>query len=257
MATDTTDDAILNGRLRLLQPRRGHRFGHDAILLAAAIPAQGSERVAEFGAGVGAASLALLSRVAGLHATLFEIDEGLCALARENIARNGFSDRADVVHRDIVLGAEETSARAAGRFDHIFMNPPFNPVSLQASPDATRRTAHAGDSELLKAWVSRAHDMLGSSGAVTLIWRADGLDDVIRVLANGFGGTTMIPVYPAPDRAAIRVIATGRKDNRSPLRILPPLTLNDCNQTPTEEAETILRQGGGWPPVEPAGARKP
>ncbi|MFZ0460678.1 MAG: methyltransferase, partial [Rhodoplanes sp.] len=28
-----TDDAVLDGRLRLKQPRRGHRFGHDAILL--------------------------------------------------------------------------------------------------------------------------------------------------------------------------------------------------------------------------------
>ena len=249
MATDITDDAILNGRLRLLQPKRGHRFGHDAILLAAAVPAQGGARVAEFGAGVGAASLALLSRVAGSHATLFEIDEGLCALARENIARNGFSNRADVIHRDIAIGtAEQTSAPGAERFDHIFMNPPFNPASLQASPDAARRAAHAGDSELLKAWVRRAHNMLGSTGAVTLIWRADGLDDVLAVLANGFGGATVIPIYPAPDRPAIRVIATSYKDNRSPLRILPPLTLNDLNQMPTKDAETILRRGGAWPP---------
>ena len=216
---DITDDAILNGRLRLLQPKRGHRFGHDAILLAAAVPAQPQDHVAEFGAGVGAASLALLSRVAGVHTTLFEIDEGLCALARENIARNSFSDRARVVHRDVV-----TETAEAERFDHIFMNPPFNPASLQASPDAARRGAHAGDSELLKTWVNRAHDMLGNTGAVTLIWRADGLDDVLRVLANGFGGITVILVYPAPGRAAIRVIATGYKNDRSPLRNLAPLT---------------------------------
>ena len=256
---DITDDAILNGRLRLLQPKRGHRFGHDAILLAAAVPAQPQDHVAEFGAGVGAASLALLSRVAGAHATLFEIDEGLCALARENIARNGFSDRARVVHRDIAAEiAEDFPARAAERFDHIFMNPPFNPASLQASPDAARRAAHAGDSELLRTWVNRAHDMLGSTGAVTLIWRADGLDDVLRVLANGFGGITVIPVYPAPGRAAIRVIATGYKDDRSPLRNLLPLTLNDRNQTPTDEAEAILRHGGAWPPeLKPADAKKP
>lgn len=241
--TDITDDAILNGRLRLLQPKRGHRFGHDAILLAAAVPAQPRDHVAEFGAGVGAASLALLSRVAGLHATLFEIDEKLCALARENIARNGFSDRARVVHRDVV-----TENAEAERFDHVFMNPPFNPASLQASPDAARRAAHAGDSELLKTWVKRAHDMLGSTGAMTLIWRADGLNDVLRLLANGFGGISVIPVYPAPDRAAIRIIATGYKDDRAPLRILPPLTLNDRNRTPTDDAEALLRHGGAWPP---------
>ena len=34
---DTTEDAVLGGRLILRQPRRGHRFGHDAILLAAAM----------------------------------------------------------------------------------------------------------------------------------------------------------------------------------------------------------------------------
>ncbi|ARP99573.1 tRNA1(Val) (adenine(37)-N6)-methyltransferase [Pseudorhodoplanes sinuspersici] len=253
---DITDDAILNGRLHLFQPKRGHRFGHDAILLAAAVAAQSQDRVAEFGAGVGAASLALLSRVAGVHVTLFEIDDELCTLARENIARNGFSCRAQVVHRDIMAEtAEDSPARAAARFDHIFMNPPFNPTSLQASPDAARRAAHAGDSDLLRTWVNRAHDMLSSTGAVTLIWRADGLDDVLHLLANGFGGISVIPVYPAPDRAAIRIIATGRKDDRSPLRILPALTLNDRNRTPTDDAEAILRHGGAWPP-EPSQPNK-
>jgi tRNA1(Val) A37 N6-methylase TrmN6 len=248
-AADITDDAILNGRLRLLQPKRGHRFGHDAILLAAAVPAQLQDRVAEFGAGVGAASLALLSRIPGAQVTLFEIDEELCALARENIARNGFSDRADVVHRDIAIAAaEETSARAAGGFDHVFMNPPFNPASLLASPDPARRTAHAGDRELLRTWVNRAHDMLGSTGSLTLIWRADGLNDVLQALAKDFGGITVTPIYPAPGRAAIRIIASGYKQDRSPLRILPPLTLNDRSQTPTDEAEAILRHGGAWPP---------
>lgn len=256
-SADVTDDAILNGRLRLLQPKRGHRFGHDAILLAAAVPAQHGDRVAEFGAGVGAASLALLSRVDGVHATLFEIDESLCALARENIARNGFSDRAHVVHQDVTAEAAAGSLDAE-RFDHIFMNPPFNPASLQASPDPARRAAHAGDAGLLRKWVNRAHDMLASTGAVTLIWRADGLDDVVQLLQTGFGGVTVIPVHPAPGRAAIRIIATGHKGDHAPLRMLSPLTLNDSNQTPTDEAEAILRYGGAWPPdLMPADAIKP
>ncbi len=33
---DITEDAFLGGRLRLRQPRKGHRAGHDAMLLAAA-----------------------------------------------------------------------------------------------------------------------------------------------------------------------------------------------------------------------------
>ena len=54
---DLTEDGALGGRLRLRQPRRGHRFGHDAVLLAAATAAQPGERVVEFGAGVGGLSV--------------------------------------------------------------------------------------------------------------------------------------------------------------------------------------------------------
>jgi tRNA1(Val) A37 N6-methylase TrmN6 len=53
---DVTDDAVLSGRLRLLQPRRGHRFGHDAVLLAAATAARDGDRIVDLGAGVGASA---------------------------------------------------------------------------------------------------------------------------------------------------------------------------------------------------------
>ena len=33
LAAGTSDDRVLGGRLMLTQPRRGHRVGHDAILL--------------------------------------------------------------------------------------------------------------------------------------------------------------------------------------------------------------------------------
>ena len=69
-----TEDAFLGGQLRLRQPRSGHRAGHDAMLLAAATPARPGDRVVEFGAGVGAAGLAVARRVAGIELVLVEID---------------------------------------------------------------------------------------------------------------------------------------------------------------------------------------
>lgn len=248
--TDTTDDAILNGRLRLLQPRRGHRFGHDAILLAAAVPAQPGERALELGAGVGAASLALLSRVPEMQATLIEIDPALCELANKNIARNGFANRARAVAVD--AEAEPQLYRQAGiepgSFDHVLMNPPFNDASHQPSPDAMRRRAHEGPEGLLAGWLATARDMLTGSGQVTLIWRADGVDEVLAALHDGFGGIAVIPVYPAPGRLAIRVIVTAIRGSHRPQLTLPGLTLNGADGRPSEEAESILRHGGALPP---------
>ena len=64
-----TEDAFLGGQLRLRQPRSGHRAGHDAMLLAAATPARSGDRVVDFGAGVGAAGLAVARRVAGSNSS--------------------------------------------------------------------------------------------------------------------------------------------------------------------------------------------
>src|SRR6478752_5149713 len=85
--TAVTDDAVLDGRLRLLQPAKGHRVGHDAVLLAAATGAKKGEHVVDLGAGVGAAGLALASRVEGLRVTLVDIDPALSALAADNAKR--------------------------------------------------------------------------------------------------------------------------------------------------------------------------
>src|SRR3954471_22182461 len=87
-----TDDAVLGGRLRLRQPRRGHRVGHDAILLAAAADAGPGDHVVDLGAGVGAAGLALAVRQPGVNLTLLEVDPELAALASENAVRNGLAD---------------------------------------------------------------------------------------------------------------------------------------------------------------------
>src|SRR5215831_17719151 len=128
ISPDLTDDAILGGRLRLLQPRRGHRFGHDAILLAAATPARSGDRAVELGAGVGAAGLALAVRVSGIRVTLVEIDAHLAALAAQNAARNRLADRVDAAALDVAAPASAFAAvdLAAGSCDIALMNPPFN-----------------------------------------------------------------------------------------------------------------------------------
>src|SRR5258705_11542008 len=102
-ASDLTEDAVLGGRLRLRQPRRGHRVGHDAILLAASVPARAGETVVELGAGVGAAGLALAARVPGIRLTMIELVPRLAALAVEDAQLNGIS--AEVVELDVAAPA--------------------------------------------------------------------------------------------------------------------------------------------------------
>ena len=248
LPADLTDDAALGGRLRLLQPRRGHRFGHDAILLAAATAAQTGAHAVELGAGVGAAGLALALRVPGLRVTLVEIDPGLVALANANAERNGLADRVSAVVADATLQEVRLAdAGLAPGAQHVLMNPPFNnPAAAQASPDAARARAHVATEETLAVWLGTASLLLGAQGTVTLIWRADGLADVLAALA-GFGGIVILPLHPRPDASAIRVIVRAVKGSHAPLRLLPGLVLNDAQGRPTAAAEAVLRDAAPLP----------
>src|SRR6266851_2485910 len=174
-----TEDAFLGGRLRLRQPKSGHRAGHDAMLLAAATPARSGDRVVDFGAGVGAAGLAVAKRVAGIELVLVEIDEALARLAQGNAVSNAIP--ADVILLDVTSGAETFAAAglSADSVDVVLMNPPFNdPARHRASPDKAREVAHVATAATLASWVRAARRILKSGGVLCLIWRADGLAEV-------------------------------------------------------------------------------
>jgi tRNA1(Val) A37 N6-methylase TrmN6 len=243
---ECSEDAVLGGRLVLRQPRRGHRFGHDAILLAAAVAARAGERAIEFGAGVGAAGLALARRVEGLDVTLVEIDPALAALAAENAERNGLAARVRAVNSDVTATA---AALAAASADHVLMNPPFN-AAQNPSPDPARRAAHVASDQTLTKWLEAAARLLRPGGAVTLIWRADGLADVLAALAAHFGAVAVLPVYGKAGGPAIRVLVRAVKDRDAPLIVLSGLALTDTDGKPTAAAETVLREGAALPLIQ-------
>ena len=245
-APAVTEDAILGGRLRLKQPRQGHRFGHDAILLAAATDARAGDHAVELGAGVGAAGLALASRTADINVTLVEIDPTLAALAADNAESNNLASRVRVITLDVLATAGEFEAAglSAGSVARVLMNPPFNDADRHSvSPDAARKLAHSATQATLAAWLGSAARLLKPGGVLTLIWRAEGLFDVLTALSASFGAVAIMPVHPRPDAAAIRVLVRAVKGSRGTLSILPRLILNDMNGTPTPEVEAILREG--------------
>ena len=122
------------------------------------------------------------------------------------------------------------------------MNPPFNdPAKQNVSPDPQRSAAHAAAPDSLSVWISAASWLLHSAGTLTMIWRADGLSDVLSAMPPRFGGIAILPVHGRAGQPAIRVLVRASKANRAPLALLPGLVLNDADGRPTAEAERVLR----------------
>ncbi|WP_332686403.1 tRNA1(Val) (adenine(37)-N6)-methyltransferase [Bosea sp. (in: a-proteobacteria)] len=237
------EDRLLDGRLRLLQPRKGHRAGSDAILLAAALPQLGEGPLVDFGAGVGTAGLAAALRQPGLVVVLVERDPELAALAARNAALNALELRVRVVAAAIGEPGDGTlqAGLPAGSAAWVAMNPPFfEPGATRASPVPNRRAAHVADAPLA-SWLKAARRALQPQGGVTIIHRAEALGAILAALATGFGAVTIRPVQPRADRAAIRVIVSARLGSKRPAALLPALVLNGEDGRFTALGEALHR----------------
>jgi tRNA1(Val) A37 N6-methylase TrmN6 len=132
------------------------------------------------------------------------------------------------------------------------MNPPFNDsVRHRASPDKARETAHVAAAATLETWVHAARRILKSGGVLTLIWRADGLAEVLATLDRGFGGLAILPVHGGVAMPAIRVLIRAIKGGKAPLQIHAGLMLNDEQGVPNRQVQDILAGEGILPLARP------
>jgi tRNA1(Val) A37 N6-methylase TrmN6 len=249
---DFTEDAFLGGQLRLRQMKSGHRAGHDAVLLAAATSARAGDRVADLGSGVGVAGLAVARRVAGIDLVLVEVDAALAEFARANAASNAIA--AEVVVLDVE--ADAAAFAAAGLLpdsvDAVLMNPPFNdPARHRISPDRARGLAHVATATTVSNWVHAARRILKPKGMLTLIWRADGIAQVLPVLDHGFGSLEILPVHGDPRAPANRILIRATKGGRAPTQIHAALMLNDESGAPNEAVQEILAGKAHLPLANP------
>ena len=103
----------------------GAKLSTDSVLLADFVKLHGAERGIDLGCGAGILSLLLLCSSEKLHMTGLELREEAAALARENLARNGFGERSEILTGDI---REHRSLFAHGSFHLAVANPPYFPA---------------------------------------------------------------------------------------------------------------------------------
>ncbi|WP_026608510.1 tRNA1(Val) (adenine(37)-N6)-methyltransferase [Methylocapsa acidiphila] len=238
-------DAFLDGRLKLLQPKRGHRAGTDALLLAAAAPRDFAGFALDVGAGVGAAGLALALTRPAARIGLLELDPDTAALARENVALNRLSDRGRVFEADLL---SPRARRGAGLVDEaaqlVVTNPPFHdPGRARLSPDAAKRRAHAmpaGGTESLVDWLAASLALVEPGGSIVLIHRPEALPAIFEALGGRAGAIVVLPIYPRDGAAAIRVLVRAKKGSRAPVSLAPGLVLHE-GMSFTKTAEAIHR----------------
>jgi len=241
----SSDDTLLGGRLALHQPKSGYRVAIDPVLLAAAVSESGG-RVLDAGCGTGAASLCYAHRVPGATVTGLELRADWADIAEENVRANGMAGRVTIIRGDLMQPPRDLIPET---FDEVMANPPYLPVSRadMRDPPADAPATVEGEAKL-GDWIEFCLTMAKPQGGITLIQRADRLDDILTFLHGRAGAIVVFPLWPRATKAeggadAQRVIVRARKGAKAPLRLAAGLALHGEDGTYTGAAEAILRDG--------------
>lgn len=237
-----TTDTLLDGRVRLAQPRRGYRAAIDPVFLAAFTPAVPGDLVLDLGCGAGAAALCLAARVPGLGLHGLELQPAYADLARRNAAANG---AALAIHEGDVRHPPAELRTLA--FDRVLANPPFHGPASAAAPDQGRDTALREGEATIADWIDAGIRRLRHGGTLALVHRPDRLAAILAALGSRVGAIEVLPVAPRAGAAATRLLFRARKGSRAPLRVWTSLTLHE--RTPgggaaapyTAAAQRVLR----------------
>jgi tRNA1Val (adenine37-N6)-methyltransferase len=237
-----TLDAILDGALRMIQPRDGYRFSIDSILLANFANPSRRDRVLDLGAGCGVIGLVIAAGRRPREVVALEVQHELAEMARRNFRLNGLAG-ASVIAGD--LCARKTAGAAAGSFDYIVANPPYRAArSGRESPNASRRIARGAAGATLREFVAAAARFARGNGRIAIVFTADRSAELLGELkAKAFEPKRIRFVYPSVDRPASTIMVEARKGGRAECRVEAPLVISEGPGVYTDEVRQILGKG--------------
>lgn len=244
-----TLDAFHRGAFHLVQPAgKGHRAGMDAMMLAAAVPSGFSGLLADFGAGAGAAGLAVAARCPAARVVLVENSPAMAEYAQRTLAHESnraISSRASVLVADVALSGRTRVAAglADAGFDFVIMNPPFNASHDRRTPDPLKEQAHVMVDGLLEQWIRSAAAVVKPRGGLAIITRPQSLQSVLTALSGRFGKAEIVPVHARVDSDAIRVIVRAKRADRGGLALKPPLVLHESGNDRFSASADAINNG--------------
>jgi len=237
---DLTESGLLDGRVRLRQPKSGYRVSSDAVLLAALAPVQSGSKVLELGTGYGQVALCVSARVSDCHITAVELLSDVAALAEQNIALNRKSASINILCRD-VAGLDLDK-----QFDVVLANPPYRQtVGHDLSPIVAKNYAnYEMDGVSLNMWTQSAANHLTLMGAACFIYDAVRTDDLANAFqAAGLSDQRILPFCPRVNEPAHRVAIMAKRGPSNRI-VLPAIPLHEPDGSWTAALEDVLRYAG-------------
>jgi tRNA1Val (adenine37-N6)-methyltransferase len=224
-SSDETLDTFFNGKLQIIQKKKGYRFSIDAVLLSQFIKIRKNERVIDLGTGCGILPL-VLSQTTKAHSFVgVEIQKGLAECAKKNVVLNHLEDRISILKEDFRKLKE---VFPSGSFDVVLSNPPYRKYRTgRINPSMEKAIARHEIKGTFEDLISIASYLLPTKGRCYLIFPALRTVDLLVSLRNGKLEPKRLQfVHPRSGEEAKFILTESIKTSGVELKLMAPLILH-------------------------------
>jgi tRNA1Val (adenine37-N6)-methyltransferase len=211
---------FMEGRLRVIQSKKGYRFSLDAVLLTRFVTVRAGDILVDLGTGCGIISLILLMTKPLGYALGLEIQPELASQA----VRNALLNRLD--HKmGVIVGDLRHPPISPSRAHVLVCNPPYRPErSGRINPDNQRAIARHEILASVNCILDAARDLLRPRGRLAIIYPAERLADVlVRMRGFDLEPKRLQVVHPDIGSEAKLVLIEAVSGGKAGVKVLPPV----------------------------------
>lgn len=237
---ETLEDLGLKG-LKLIQKKKGFRFGTDAVLLSWFTGLKDRESVLDFCTGSGILPVLFAGKSGAQRIVGVELQETYAEMAMRSVTLNDLSARVRIHQGDV---RDLEYLKSLGHFDVVTANPPYKRqgTGLLNTCDDKIIARHEITLEL-EELIRGASLVLGHKGRFCLVHRPQRLLDIVDLMRRyNLEPKRIRMVAPSRGKAANLVLLEGVKYQKPDLRWEPQLEIYETDGSKSREVEEIYEE---------------
>jgi tRNA1(Val) A37 N6-methylase TrmN6 len=227
--------------LKLIQKRKGFRFGIDAVLLANFANVKQNSHVIDLGTGTGIIPLLIYAKRMPGRIVGVEIQEYLVEMAKRSILLNSAESVIEIIEGDI----KNLELLGRATFDSVTTNPPYTKSNSgirceSIAKDISRHEILCSLEDVIRA----ASSLLKPGGDFAMVHKPERLIDIACLMREyKIEPKYMQFVHPYPSKKPNILLIRGVKGGGKDLKVMDPLYVYNCDGKYSDEINRIYGRG--------------
>lgn len=234
---ETLEDLQLKG-IKLIQKKRGFRFGVDAVLLANFAKIKRGYKVIDLCSGTGIVPFIIAGKTEASKITGIEIQQDMVHMANRSLEYNNLGDKIQFIQGDLT---DNDLLKNIEKVDVITVNPPYK-LKNSGIVNIHDKNAIARHEICctLEDVISSCRKLLKDNGRMYMVHRPERLADLFCLMRKyKIEPKTIKMVHPNVNKAPNIMLIEGQRDGGAFLKWEAPLYIHKEDGSYTKDIEKI------------------